>query len=162
VETGSYASCYIFVSFVFDVNSDVMLSRFGRNKQRSSDNVVDIEHLLVKYAWTELAEPTCLDRLMKTRKYKLEVNWAYFDISHQVTSFKPRPRDISVLSDSPPVVRRNLCLFRTEFKNASSEAQTFTFKTERTTTSRCEINLQRSYRIGTNIDVRVSIPPVRR
>ena len=136
-----------------------------RSANAPSDPVVDIERLLVNYAWKELAEPSCLDRLMKNRKYRLEVNWGYVDISHRVTSFSPRPRDRvvrpqDVASGKDSVTKRDLCLFRTEFKNASLEQQTFTFKTERTTTSRCEINLQRGYRIGTNVDVRVSIPAV--
>jgi hypothetical protein len=135
-------------------------------KIRSNDPVIDIERLLVDYAWKELAEPSCLDRLLKNRKYKLEVNWGYVDISHRVTSFCLRPRD-STSTDvasgdklRAAVMKRDLCLFRTEFKNASLEQQTFTFKTERTTTSRCEISLQKGYKIGCNVDVRVTIPAV--
>jgi len=142
------------------------MSWFNRKMRGLNDPVIDIERLLVDYAWKELADPSCLVRLVKDRKYRLEVNWGYVDISHHVTSFRPRPRDAasqegaSVGKVPADVMKRDLCLFRTEFKNASSDQQTFTFKTERTTTSRCEINLQKAYKIGSNVDVRVTIPGV--
>lgn len=131
----------------------------------SSDPVVDIQKLLVDYAWNELAEPTCCDRLMKDRRYRLEVNWGYLDISHHVTSCEPYS-GCSMFPKQQPgdggkIKKRNLCLFRTEFKNDSDEAQNFTFRTERTTTSRCEVSLLQGFRIGTNVDVKITIPPVR-
>jgi hypothetical protein len=113
--------------------------------------VVDVERLLTDYAWKEIAEPTCYQRMMKDQKYKLEVDWNFLDISHEVTSFDPSN-----------VVHRNLCLFRTEFVNESNEAQNFTFKTERTTTSKCEVSLLYGLRRGKSVEFRISIPPVRR
>ena len=62
----------------------------------SRDQVVDIERLLVDYAWRELAEPSLCDRLKRRRRYTMDVNWSYFDISHRVTSFQPRSRDLDV------------------------------------------------------------------
>ena len=56
--------------------------------------------------------------------------------------------------------QRELCLFRTEFVNSSTLPQYFTFKTERTTTSRCDISLQRGFRIGATVDVRIALPVV--
>ena len=53
-------------------------------------------------------------------------------------------------------------LCRTEFINSSTLAQNFTFKTERTTTSRCDVSLQRGYRIGASVDVRFTLPLVSR
>lgn len=127
-----------------------------------SDPVVDIEQLLVNHAWLEIFDPGCLQSRWRRRRYVMEVNWAYVEIRHHVTSFRPRnassPPHPDGDGDTPTAASRDLCLFRTEFKNASREPQTFAFKTERTTTSRCEINLQRGYRIGSNVDVRVNIP----
>jgi len=129
------------------------------------DPVVNIERLLVDYAWKELAEPKCMDRLRKNRKFKFEVNWGYLDISHRVISFEPfleglmcpLKKEKKQFSD---VIKRDLCLFRTEFKNESNEAQNFTFKTERTTTSRCDVTILQGFRLGANLDVKISIPPV--
>jgi len=141
--------------------------RIGRGSGGGKDPVVDIERLLVDFAWTELAEPSPLDRLMRRKRYEMDVNWSYFDISHRVIAFKPRSRDVEVsVSGSGDVGRqsaighRELCLFRTEFVNSSAIPQNFTFKTQRTTTSRCDISLQRGFRIGAKVDVRVSLPVV--
>ena len=41
----------------------------------------------------QIAETTCFDRVLRDKKYVLEVNWSYLDISHQLTSFKLRQRD---------------------------------------------------------------------
>jgi hypothetical protein len=138
----------------------------GGSKSAPSDPLIDIERLLVDYAWNELAEPSLTDRMMKNKKYKLEVNWGYLHISHHVTSFEPWSSSSPLSGQrgdakSDSVVKRDLCLFRTEFKNESNEAQNFTFKTERTTTSRCEITLLQGLRMGTNVDVKISIPAVR-
>ena len=142
------------------------------------DPMVDIERLLTEYAWTELADTNCFDRLFKQRRYVLEVNFSYLDISHRLSSFHLRKYDTGsqtgLQTGSKPgsptrgssvleklkskVLQRDLCLFRTEFTNSSDEPQTFTFKTERKTTSRCDVNIQKGFRIGANIDVRVSVP----
>jgi len=142
-----------------------------RSGNGHKDHIVDIERLLVDYAWKELADPSLLDRLLKHKRYQVDVNWSYLDISHRVISFKPRKRGLADLSvtDSGScnvtelesvVGHRDLCLFRTEFVNSSLLPQYFTFKTERTTTSRCHVSLQRGFRIGTNVDVRISLPVV--
>lgn len=139
----------------------------GRGGRSVEDPVVDIERLLVDFAWRELAEPSPWDRLMRHKRYLMDVNWSYFDISHRVIAFQPRSRDIMVSTGSGDggggvkeqvIGKRELCLFRTEFVNSSSLTQHFTFKTERTTTSRCDVSLQRGFRIGANVDVRISLP----
>ncbi|ESN99616.1 hypothetical protein HELRODRAFT_176785 [Helobdella robusta] len=154
------------------------------------DPMVDIEGLLIHHAWTEIADPNIFDRIFKNKKFQLEVNWSHLDISHQLTSFRIRNRSGTdqIIGGSSfaqksksqttseklrsKVLRRDLCLFRTEFTNTSDEAQTFTFKTERKTTSRqkrlkrqniafkirCDISIQQGFRIGGNVDIRVSIP----
>jgi len=135
----------------------------GRDVLGAKDPVVDIERLLVDFAWRELAEPSLWDRLVRHKRYQMDVNWSYFDISHRVIDFKARHRDMDVSTDSgrqAVIGQRELCLFRTEFVNSSTLSQNFTFKTERTTTSRCDINLQRGFRIGANVDVRFSLPVV--
>ena len=132
------------------------------------DPVVDIERLLVDYAWRELADTSLWDRLVRHRRYEMDVNWSYFEISHRVVAFHPRSRRQDVVQDSiagaagekPTVGRRELCLFRTEFVNSSTLPQNFTFKTERTTTSRCHISLQRGFRIGANVNVQIALPLV--
>ena len=60
------------------------------------DPVVDIERLLVDFAWKELAEPSIWDRLRRHKRYKMDVNWSYFDIQHRVTAFEPRGRELEV------------------------------------------------------------------
>src|SRR5688572_12031309 len=114
---------------------------FSIGRKAARDPMVDIEQLLIDYAWTELAETTCFDRLLRNRRYILEINWSYLDISHHLVAFSIRNRDDQ---DSRPegvdkvrskVIKRDLCLFRTEFTNSSPSEQTFTFKTERKTTS---------------------------
>jgi len=134
--------------------------RIGRGAGGAKDPVVDIERLLVDFAWNELAEPSPMDRLMRHKRYQIDVNWSYLDISHRVIAFQPRRRDVDVAGDSDDgrVGHRELCLFRTEFVNSSRLPQNFTFKTERKTTSRCSISLQRGFRIGANVNVRVSLP----
>jgi len=143
----------------------LIMPLFSIGRRAARDPMVDIENLLIDYAWTELAETTCFDRLLRKSRYILEINWGYIDISHRLVAFRIRNRD-----DQDPrpdggvdkvrskVIQRDLCLFRTEFTNSSPVEQTFTFKTERKTTSRCDISLQRGFRIGANVDVRVSIP----
>lgn len=105
--------------------------------------------------------PTCVQRLMRDRKYKLEVDWEGLDITHRM------PIDVSILTQpsadvhvavSEPI--RNVCLFTTEFTNESNETQNFTFKTERTTTSTCAIALQQGLKVGEKIDCKISLPKV--
>lgn len=130
--------------------------------------MVDIERLLVDYAWKELADPSPWDRLVRRRRFRMDVSWSYLDISHRVTDFQLRNRDLELSKavtgggdddeEGLKVGQRELCLFRTEFVNSSTLPQYFTFKTERTTTSRCDISLQRGYRIGANVDVRFTLP----
>jgi len=138
--------------------------RIGRGAGGAKDPVVDIERLLVDFAWNELAEPSPMDRLMRHKRYQIDVNWSYLDISHRVIAFQPRRRDVVMVDDSGDgqeqsgVGHRKLCLFRTEFVNSSHLPQNFTFKTERRTTSHCSISLQRGFRIGANVNVRVTLP----
>jgi len=137
----------------------------GRATGHGKDPVVDIERLLVDFAWRELAEPSVWDRLRRHKRYRMDVNWSYFDIQHRVTAFEPHRLDLEVTKDGSGdresvVGHRELCLFRTEFVNSSTVPQNFTFKTERTTTSRCDISLQRGFRIGSNVDVQISLPVV--
>lgn len=144
----------------------------------ATDPVVDIEKLLVDYAWSVGLNASCVASMFRDRRYLLEVNWSYVDIKHKVTVFEPRHRaDLGAggggeatkgsgmikdkdISKVGAVIRRDLCLFRTEFNNSSKVEQNFALKTERTTTSRCEVNLQRGFRIGSNVDVRLNIPSV--
>jgi len=132
----------------------------------AKDPVVDIERLLVDYAWKELADPSLWDRLVRRRRFRMDVSWSYMDISHRVTAFQLRNRDMELCKagggdeEALTLGQRELCLFRTEFVNSSTLPQYFTFKTERTTTSRCDVSLQRGYRIGANVDVRFTLPLV--
>lgn len=133
------------------------------------DPMVDLDRLLTDFAWNELAETNFFDRIFKNKKYELEVNWSYLDINHCLTKFNIRSQQESEPSGllrprttvdkmKKQVVQRDLCLFRTEFTNTSDEGQTFTFKTERKTTSRCDVNIQRGFKIGGQVDVRLSLP----
>jgi len=70
--------------------------RIGRAAGHGKDPVVDIERLLVDYAWKELAEPSLSDRMMRRKRFQMDVNWSYFDISHRVTAFQPRTRQLEV------------------------------------------------------------------
>ena len=133
--------------------------RIGRRGGSSKDSVVDIERLLVDFAWKRLADPTLLDRMMRHRRYQMDVNWSYLDITHRVFDFRPRSRDVAD-PDAPTIGERELCLFRTEFVNTSTLPQFFTFKTERSTKSTCSISLQRGFRIGANVSVRFALPAV--
>jgi len=92
-------------------------------KGGSKDPVVDIEHLLVDYAWREAADPSLCDRLMRRRRYRMDVNWSYFDIRHRVVDFQPRSHlDLHQLPNAAAVAdgqtaelvvaQRELCLFR--------------------------------------------------
>ena len=114
---------------------------------KDPDPVVDIELLLIKYAW-ERAEKSLWDRLVRRKHFRMDVNWSYLDISHQVKALQPRNRDMEC----------ELCLFRTDFVNSSTLPQNFTFKTERTTTNRYEVSLREQYRIGGNVNVRFTLP----
>jgi len=141
------------------------ISRAVGNK----DPVVDIERLLVDYAWNELFEPSLWDRVAHRvyKRFQMDVNWSYFDVSHRVVDFKCRTApdldlELPGSDGAKPQLKgyREMCLFRTEFVNSSTLPQFFTFKTERTTTSQCSISLQRGYRIGANVDVRFTLPLV--
>ena len=127
---------------------------------KDPDPVVDIELLLIKYAW-ERAEKSLWDRLVRRKHFRMDVNWSYLDISHRVTAFQPRNRDMELWDiEALAVGQRELCLFRTEFVNSSTLPQNFTFKTERTTTNRYEVSLREEYRIGGNVNVRFTLPLV--
>jgi hypothetical protein len=138
---------------------------------RDKDLYVDIEKPLVDYAWFQGFNPSCvcLSSLFRNKRYLLEVNWSYLDIKHEVTKFDFRHRDdcgtggigkvtagCSYTHSAGPR-EPDLCLFRTKFCNSSDTRQNFTFKTEQKTTSRCEINIQRGYRIGSKLDLRLNL-----
>lgn len=135
---------------------------FSFGGKGSKDPMVDLENLLIDYAWTELSDARCMDQVFKTRRYTFEVNWTYVNVSHRIKKFLLRHREDSGHSLDPrvraKVIQRDLCLFRTEFTNSSPSEQSFTFKTERKTTSRCDVSIQRGFRLGANVDVRLSIP----
>ena len=69
-----------------------------RGGARDKDPVVDIERLLIDYAWRELADPSLWDRLTRRRRFQLEVNWAYFDVSHRVVSYQWRTHELDLPS----------------------------------------------------------------
>ena len=58
--------------------------------------------------------------------------------------YKPKPRDLS--------------LFKTEYTNTSGHDQKFTFHTERKTTSTMSINVQKSYTVGGQLNLALSLP----
>lgn len=147
------------------------LSSIGK-RYSDREPMVDVEKLLLRYAWTELSDANFVDRLFKNKKYLLEVNWSYLDITHQLSSFKIRDHPNCLMTSDEgkdksntnvdkmrsKVMQRDLCLFRTEFHNSSENEQSFTLKAERKTTSRCDISIQRGFRLGSNVDVRFTIP----
>ena len=53
---------------------------------------------------------------------------------------------------------RELSLFKTEYTNSSGGTQKFTFQTERRTTSSIQVNVQKSYTIGGQLDLSFALP----
>ena len=121
-----------------------------------NDPIVNVEKLIGDYAWKRFAMPTCMQRLMKNRKYKLEVDWDCLDITHRTPDLSSLVEEDCEISE----VTRPLCLFETEFTNESNETQNFTFKAERSTTLTCSITLQQGLKVGEKIDCKISLPKV--
>jgi len=128
------------------------------SEERYNDPMVDVERLITNYAWKTFAMPTFMQRLMKDRKYKIEVDWDSLEITHRT------PNLCSLLNGDCEIseVTRPLCLFETEFTNESKETQNFTFKTARTTTLTCSITLHQGLKIGEKIDCKIALPKVLR
>ena len=53
---------------------------------------------------------------------------------------------------------RDLCLFRTEFANNTCAEQTFTFRTERQTKSSAHVTVQKGWRVGAELKLKLSVP----
>ena len=65
---------------------------------------------------------------------------------------------VVLISCSGQTLSRDLCLFRTEFSNNTFTEQTFTFKTERQTKSSAHVTVQKGWRVGADLKLRLSVP----
>ena len=134
------------------------------------DPLLDVDRVLREYAWQKGARKSFWDKRCKDKLYELKVNWAYLDVSHRLVTFLPRrPGGLrtgqsqeSTTSGNrdlrDKVLSRDMCLFRTEFSNNTSETQTFTFKTERQTTSSSHVSVQKGWRVGGDLKLKFSVP----
>ena len=124
----------------------------------ASDPFVDADRIIKDYAWKQVELPWW-QRLCRGQ-YELEVNWGYLDRKHELKRFTCRQMQLpgGAVGKDPKVVTRDLCLFRTQFTNDTTLQQTYTFRTERETSSTCHVSVQKGYQIGGKLDVNFSIP----
>ena len=119
------------------------------------DPIVDVDEIIKRYCWKELVELKFFDR---ASKYEMEVRWNCIDKTHKLIKFKVNKAAENENSLGDKIQKRDLCLFRTQFKNHSDEEQSYTFKTERQTKSSVNVSVQKGYQIGGNLAVEFSLP----
>ncbi|ELT98860.1 hypothetical protein CAPTEDRAFT_195892 [Capitella teleta] len=130
-----------------------LLDKKGGNE----GGVVEIERPLIEYAWSDVASPTIMDQLFRNSRYEFEVNWNYLNIVHEIKRFKRK----KLSRDFPNnIIKRDLCLFKTDFTNRSNVTQNFTFKTERSTKTTASVNVQTGFQVGGNFNLEFSLPTV--
>ncbi|ESO10881.1 hypothetical protein HELRODRAFT_109192 [Helobdella robusta] len=78
------------------------------------------------------------------------INWKGVKFIHKEIEFPEPPKK--------PVVPKTQCLFRTKFFNQTNQDQEYTFRTERTTSSTCEVSFDRCLTIGAELTLSLKTP----
>ena len=117
--------------------------------------VVDVDETLKKYCWKKLILPRLgmFERISALKNYDLEVKWTNVVQNSELIEFRNRNKE-----KSGPLEKRELCLFKTQFKNDSDVEQAYTFKTERQTKSTYAISMQKTIQIGGSAQVSFAVP----
>ncbi len=121
--------------------------------QKVQPKILDLEDIIKESVWDDVDYQVscCADnQKCKRKNLELKVDWRYMSRVDKVVRFAIRHD----LTDNTP---QNIILFETMFENKSDEAQQFTFKTSRQTTSNFEISVQEGLSIGGNFDFKFSL-----
>jgi predicted transcriptional regulator len=129
------------------------MSCFRAIKDLGPDPIIDVDEILKKYCWRELVSLKFYER---PSKFDMEVRWNCIDKTHKLIKFKINKAEVGGLEAK--IQKRDLCLFRTQFKNHSKEEQSYTFKTERQTKSSVNVSVQKGFQVGGNLAVEFSLP----
>ena len=116
----------------------------------SAMDVVDVEGVIMDYMWKMYDMTKSKDQGKIPREHlDLKLNWRRVKFVHD------EPEYVEV--DRPPVPKCQV-LFCTYFTNNTDREQEYSFKTERTTTSSCELNIEKGYTLGYEMNVTLKTP----
>ena len=121
-----------------------------RTSEMAAKNPTDLEDLVTKWAW-EMFDYTKTKEQAKIPRDNLQmtVNWKHVRFSHHDPFFEEIAK---------PKAPKAQTLFKTYFSNSTNQEQEYSFKTERTTTSTCEVSIENGFTVGQELCVSLKTP----
>jgi hypothetical protein len=102
---------------------------------RGQDAVADAKTTIIDFVWINAVRPTIMQRMMKIF-YTFEM-----DMTRLKDETETKPLEDILTDEQTTEDTKDAIVSRVKFVNKSDEAQQLTFKTEKSTTSTCEITI---------------------
>lgn len=115
---------------------------------------VDLQDVIEDWAFKRFAKNASKKerKLIEQAQYSMEVDWKRVRFVHDPPVYEPEPPKPGTGQLS------NQVLFNTTFTNKTDNPQSYTFKTERTTRSSCEVEFEEGFTQGYETSVKLSTP----
>ena len=115
---------------------------------------VDIQNVVEDWAFKRFAKNASrkVRKLIEQQQYSMEVDWKRVRFVHDPPVYEPEPPKPGSGQLS------NHVLFNTSFTNKTEHPQSYTFKTERTTRSSCEIEMEQGFTQGFETSIKLGTP----
>lgn len=115
-----------------------------------STEIVDLDEIVKNWA-TKMFHTTrnVKQALIPKKNLAFTINWSHTKFIHHEPVYQPQQ------TPSPPKSR---VLFKTNFTNSTDQEQEYSFQTERTTCSRCEVFIERAVTTSAELGLKLRIP----
>ncbi|CAH1798688.1 unnamed protein product [Owenia fusiformis] len=115
-----------------------------------SQSVVDIEGLIQAWAWD------MFDRTKTKDQAKIPKDYLEMTVDYKRVKFMNDPPEFT--EEQRAGVPKAKILFKTHFVNNTDQTQEYSFKTERSTTSVCELEIENGYTLGQEVNITLKTP----
>ncbi|KAJ8310596.1 hypothetical protein KUTeg_012461 [Tegillarca granosa] len=128
------------------------------DEARDSGPIINLDKLLMDYAWKELKRDARWyeDPLLRRSDYNIEIPWNFYEFEHKTVRFVPR--QYPGCSSHGFKEKKQVELFSTDYKNNTSKEQLYNLKTQRQTLATTYISFQRGFTVNNEANFKLEIP----
>ena len=126
---------------------------------RGQDAVADAKTRIIDFVWIHVVKPKFMQRMMKNILYTFEMDMTCLKVDTETQPLEDSSTSEQTTKDSKDT--KDTTVSRVRLVNRSNEPQQLTFKTEKSTTSTCEITISCGLKKWGKFEIRIPSSLVR-